>query len=141
MEPHKAYTALKLVFSIPRQAAEKAKENPKVAELKDRLIEAYPWLFSGVANKNPPDCGKFRMAKIKLKLNRNIYCHREHQLQEERAEAMNKLLMVFNERGWIEPSKREWASAAFIVPTKEKGECRLIVDYRGSKKQTEHDSY
>ena len=40
VNPQEAYTAVKSVVSIPRQAAEEAKENPKVAELKDRLIEA-----------------------------------------------------------------------------------------------------
>ena len=68
------------------------------------LIEAYLRLFSGVANKNPTDRGKFGTAKIKLKPNPNIYCHREYQLQGERAEAMKKLLMEFIELGWIEPS-------------------------------------
>ena len=67
VDPQEAYTAVKLVVSIPQQAAEEAKEIPKVAELKDRLIEAYPRLFSGVANKNPPDRGKFGTANIKLK--------------------------------------------------------------------------
>ena len=47
----------------------------------------------------------------------------------------------FIERGCIEPSDSEWASPAFIVPKKEKGEWRLVVDYRGLKEQTEHDSY
>ena len=54
---------------------------------------------------------------------------------------MKKLLAEFIERGWIEPSDSEWASPAFIVPKKEKGEWRLVVDYRGLKEQTEHDSY
>ena len=103
MDPQEAYTALKLVVSIPRQAAEEGKDNPKVAELKDRLIEAYPRLLSGVANKNPPECGKYGTVKIKLKPNPKTYCHREYQLQGERAEAMKKLLMEFIERGWIEP--------------------------------------
>ena len=141
VDPQEAYTAVKSVVSIPRQAAEEAKENPKVPELKDRLIETFPRLFSGVANKNPPDCGKFGMARIKLKPNRKIYRHQEYQLQGERAEAMKKLLMEFIERGWIEPSDSEWASPAFIVPKKEKGEWRLVVDYRGSNEQTDHDSY
>ena len=54
---------------------------------------------------------------------------------------MKKLLAEFIERGWIEPSDSEWASPAFIVPKKEKGEWRLVVDYRGLNEQTEHDSY
>ena len=34
----------------------------------------------------------------------------------------------------------QWTSPA-IVPKKEKGECRLFVDYRGLNKHTKHDSY
>ena len=132
---------MRSVVSIPKQAAEEAQENPKVAELKERLIHAYPRLFSGVANKNPPDRGRFGTAKIKLKPNPKIYRHREYQLQGDRAEAMKKLFAEFIERGWIEPSDSEWASPAFIVPKKEKGEWRLVVDYRGLNEQTEHDSY
>ena len=132
-DPEEAYTAVRSVVSIPKQAAEEAQENPKVAELKERLINAYPRLFSGVANKNPPDRGRFGTARI----NR----HREYQLQGDQAEAMKKLLAQFIERGWIEPSDSEWASPAVIVPKKEKGEWRLVVDYRGLNEQTEHDSY
>ena len=140
-DPEEAYTAVRSVVSIPKQAAEEAQENPKVAELKERLIYAYPRLFSGVANKNPPDRGRFATVKIKLKPNPKIYRHREYQLQGDRAEAMKKLLAEFIERGWIEPSDSEWASPAFIVPKKEKGEWRLVVDYRGLNEQTEQDSY
>ena len=132
---------MRSVVSIRKQAAEEAQENPKVAELKERLISAYPRLFSGVANKNPPDRGRFGTAKIKLKPNPKIYRHREYQLQGDRAEAMKKLLGEFIERGWIEPSDSECASPAFIVPKKEKGEWRLVVDYRGLNEQTEHDLY
>ena len=140
-DPEEAYTAVRSVVSIPKQAAEEAQENLKVAELKERLIHAYPRLFSGVANKNPPDRGRFGTARIKLKPNPKIYRHREYQLQGDRAEAMKKLLAEFIERGWIEPSDSEWASPAFIVPKKEKGEWRLVVDCSGLNEQTEHDSY
>ena len=92
---------MRSVVLIPKEAAEEAKENPKVAELKERLINAYPRLFSGVANKNPADCGRFGTARIKLKPNPKIYRHREYQLQGDRAEAMKKLLAEFIERSWI----------------------------------------
>ena len=75
-DPEAAYTAVRSVVSIPKQAAEEAQENPKVAELKERLINAYPRLFSSVANKNPPDRGRFGTARIKLKPNPKIYRHR-----------------------------------------------------------------
>ena len=132
-DPEEAYTAVRSVVSIPKQAPEEAQEILKVAELKQRLINAYPRLFSGVVNKNPPDRGRFGTARIKLSPNPKIYCHREYQLQGDRAEAMKKLLAEFIERGWIEPSDSEWASPAFIVPKKEIGEWRLVVDYRGLK--------
>ena len=140
-DPEEAYTAVRSVVSIPKQAAEEGQENLKVAELKERLINAYPRLFSGVANKNPPDRGRFVTARIKLKPNPKIYRHREYQLQNNRAKAMKNLLAEFIERGWIEPSDSEWASLAFIVFKKVKGEWRLVVDYRGLNEQTEHDSY
>ena len=54
---------------------------------------------------------------------------------------MKKLSKEVIERGWIEPSDSEWASPAFIVLKKEKGEWRLVVDYRRLNGQTEHDSY
>ena len=88
LHPEEAYTAVRSVVSIPKQAAEEGQENPKVAELKERLINAYLRLFSGVANKNPPDRGRFGTARIKLKPNTKIYRHREYQLQGDRAEAM-----------------------------------------------------
>ena len=139
-DPEEAYTAVPLVVLIPKQAAEEAQENPKVAELEERLIHAYPRLFSGVANKNPPVPGRFGTARIKLKPNLKIYRHREYQLQGDRAGAMKKLLAEFIERGWIEPSDSESAIPAFIVPKKEKGEWRLVVDYRDLNEQTENDS-
>ena len=132
---------MRSVLSILKQVAEEAQENPRVAELKERLKNAFPRLFSGVANKNPPDRGRFGTARIKLKPNPKIYRHREYQLQGDRAKAMKKLLAEFIERGWIEPSDSEWASAVSIVPKKGKGEWRLVVDYRGFNKQTEQNSY
>ena len=117
-DPKEAYTAVRSVVSILKQAAEEAQENLKVAKLNERLINAYPRLFSGVANKKPPDRARFGTARIKLKPNPKIYRHREYQLQGDRAKAMKKLLVRFIERGWIEPSDSEWASPAFIVPKK-----------------------
>ena len=54
---------------------------------------------------------------------------------------MKKLLAEFIEQGWIESSDSEWACPASIVLKKEKGELRLVVDYRGLNDQTKHDSY
>ena len=107
VDPPQPHTAVKWVVSIPRQATQEAKENPKVAELKDRLAEAYHELFSGVANKNAPDRGKFGTAKIKLKPNLINSRYQEYQIQGEHAKGIKKLFTEFIERGWIEPSDSE----------------------------------
>ena len=130
-DPEEAYTAVRSVVSIPKQATEEAQENPKVAERKERLINAYPRLFSGVANKNPPDRRRFGTARIKRKPNPKIYHHQEYQLQGDRAEAMKKLLAEFIERCWIKPSDSEWASPAFIVPKKQAQEREGRVEVGG----------
>ena len=79
MDPQEAYTTVQSVLTVPKQAAEDAKENPKVISLGDRLVAAYPRLFSGIANKEPLDRGRFGKAKIKLKPNpkRHLHLHRE----------------------------------------------------------------
>ena len=105
-DPEEGYAAVRSVVLILKQAAEEAQENPNVAELKERLINAYPRLFSAVANKNPPDRGRFGTARIKLKPNPKIYRHREYQLQGDWAEAMKKLLAEFIERDAPHPGKR-----------------------------------
>ena len=121
-DPEESYTAIRSVVTVPTAAVQEARENPTVDELRERLVKDYPRLFSGVANKSPPDPGRIGTARMKLKPNTKVYRHREYQLQGERAEAMKKLLKEFIEREWIEPSDSEWASPAFIVPKKEKGE-------------------
>ena len=140
-DPEESYTAIRSVLTVPTAAAQEGRENPRVDDPREILVKDYPQLFSGVANKNPPDRGRFGTARIQLKTNPKVYRHREYQLQVERAEAMRRLLRKFIERGSIEPSDSEWASPAFIVPEKEKGEWRLVVDHRRLNEQTEHDLY
>ena len=66
-------------------------------ELREKLVKDYPRLFSGVANKKPPDQGRFGTARIQLKPNPKVYWDREYELQGERAEAMKNLLKEFIE--------------------------------------------
>ena len=119
-DPEESYTAIRSVVTVPTAWAQEARTNPRVDELRERLVKDYPRLFSGVANKNRPDRGQLGTTRMKLKPNPIVYRHREYQLQGERAEAMKKLLKEFIERGWMEPSDSQWASPAFIVPKEEK---------------------
>ena len=129
VDPEESYTAIRSVVTMPTAAAQEARENPRVDELRERLVKYYSRLFSSVANMNQLHRGEFGTARIKLKPNPKIYRQGEYQHQGERAEAMKKLLKEFMGRGWTEPSDSEWASPAFMVPKKEKGEWRLVVDY------------
>jgi hypothetical protein len=62
-------------------------------------------------------------------------------LQGERGEALKKIIEDFVQIGWLEPSYSDWGSAAFVVPKKEEGQWRLVVDYRGLNQCTVHDAY
>ena len=75
---------------------------------------------------------KLSRTKIELKGNPKIYGQEKYQLQEERAEAMQKLVMESAELGRIQFPDSEWASGDFMVPKKEKGEWRLVFGYRES---------
>ena len=98
-DPEESYTAIRSVVTVPTAAAEEAKESPRLDELQKILVKGSPLSLSGVANKNPPNRGRFGTARIKLKLNPKVFWHREYQLPGERAEAMKKLLKEFIERG------------------------------------------
>ena len=72
-EPEESYTAVWSVVTVPTAAAQEARENPKVYELRERLVKDYPRLFSGVANKDSPDRGQFGTVRIKWKPNPKVY--------------------------------------------------------------------
>ena len=74
-DPEESYTAILSVVTVPTAAAQEARENPRVDELRERLVRDYPRLFSGVANKNPPDRGRFGTPHIKKKPNPKVYRH------------------------------------------------------------------
>ena len=97
-DPEESYMAIRSVVTMPTAAAQEARENPRVDELRERLVKDHPRLFSGVANKNLRDRGGFGTARIKLKPNPKVYRHREYQPQGERLEVMKKLLKEFIER-------------------------------------------
>ena len=64
-----SYTASRSVVTLLTAAAQEARENPRVDELRERLMRNYPRLFSGVAKKNPPNRRRFCTARIRLNPN------------------------------------------------------------------------
>ena len=60
----------------------------------------------------------------------------------ERAAAGQEIVEDFLTRGWIEPCPAsKWASNGFVVPKKEKGKWRLVVDYRQLNEATLPDAH
>ena len=73
-------------------------------------------------------------AKLDLYLNAKPKSVKPIQSVGERAVAEQEIVEDFLARGWIEPCPAsEWASNRFVVPKKEKGKWRLVVDYRQLK--------
>ena len=130
------------VVPVPGKAKAESNECPKIQALRARLKQKYGDIFFSGKPVFPPTVrGPYGEAKIRLKPDPRVYRHREFALRGERKEAMTKILREFIERGWLEPCRSEWASPCFMVPKKMAGDWRLVVDHRGLKAQTQHDSY
>ena len=70
-------------------------------------------------------------AKLDLYPNAKPKSMKPIRLVGERAAAEQEIVEDALARGWIEPCPAsEWASNGFVVPKKEKGKWRLVVDYR-----------
>ena len=70
-------------------------------------------------------------AKLDLYPNAKPKSLKPIRLVGERAAAEQEIVEDFLARGWIEPCPAsEWASNGFVVPKKERGKWRLVVDYR-----------
>ena len=91
--------------------------------------------------RDPPIRGAHGLSEINLFLNHKPRIQRPFRLVGEREAALNELILEFQERGWIEPSVANWASPAFVVPKKDKGTWRVVVDYRWLNECTVPDAY
>ena len=65
-DAEESYTAIWSVVTVLKAAAQEGNTTPTVDELRERLMKDYPRLFSGVANRNAPDRGRFRTVRSKL---------------------------------------------------------------------------
>ena len=130
------------MVQVPGKAKAESDDCPKIQALRARLKQKYgDTFFSGKPVFPPPVREPYGEAKIRLKQDPRVYRHRKFALRGERKEAIQKLLLDFIERGWLEPCHSEWASPCFVVPKKVAGEWRLVVDYRGLNAQRHHNSY
>ena len=93
---------------------------------------------------DPEVRGPYGVAKIELKENARPLARKPFRLGD-REGPLREFITKFLERGWIQPSRSEWAAQAFIVPkpaladgTKQ---WRLVIDYRYLNGQTKDDAF
>ena len=113
--------------------------SPEVELMRKRILADYERdIFSGEVCLRPGhEHPKFRgterlgFAKLDLYPNAKPKFVKPIRLVGKRAAAEQEIVEDFLARGWIEPCPAsEWASNGFVVPKKEKGKWRLVVDYR-----------
>ena len=113
--------------------------SPEVELMRKHILADYERdVFSGEVRLRPgQEHSKVRgterlgFAKLDLYPNAKPKSVKPKRLVGERAAAEQEIVEDVLARGWIEPCPAsEWASNGFVVPKKEKGKLRLVVDYR-----------
>ena len=113
--------------------------SPEVELMRRRILADYERdVFSGEVRLNPGQehpkvrgTERLGFAKLDPYPNAKPKSVKPIRLVGERAAAEQEMVEDPLARGWIEPCPAsEWASNGFVVPKKEKGKCRLVVDYR-----------
>ena len=83
---------------------------------------------------NPRVTGPYGVATIDLIESARPSSRKPFRMPGERETALKTIVDKYLDRGWIRPSKSEWATQAFVVPkpTAQDGtkQWRMVVDYR-----------
>ena len=77
---------------------------------------------------------------IRIKEGARAYRKAPYQLLPEQKRVLHKELREFKDKGWIRPSKSEWATVALVVPKKD-DMWRVCIDYRDLNAISEIDAY
>ena len=118
--------------------------------MRKRILAGYERdVFSGEARLHPGQehlkvrgTERLGFAKLDLYPNAEPKSVKPLGLVGERAAAEQEIVEDVLARGWIEPCPApEWASNGFVVPKKEKGKWRLVVDYRQLNEATLPDAH
>ena len=124
--------------------------SPEVELMRKRILADYERdVFSGEVRLRPDQehpkvrgTERLGFAKLDLYPNAKPKSVKPIRLVGERAAAEQEIVEDFLARGWIEPCPAsEWASNGFVVPKKEKGKWRLVVDYRQLNEATLPDAH
>jgi len=89
--------------------------------------------------------GPYGVATIELIDNARPASRKPFRMPGERESALKTIVDKYLERGWIRPSRSEWATKAFVVPKPAAADglkqWRMVVDYRYLNSQTKDDSF
>ena len=89
--------------------------------------------------------GPFGTAKIELKDSARPQACKPFRTLGIKEDALREFVNKYLQRGWIRPSKSEWAAQAFVVPKPDtpdhKKQWRMVVDYRYLNSQTKDDPF
>ena len=135
-------------FSTLRSVIASAKQHPDASSLVDEIQQLFhselhePKLARDV---DPLVRGPHGVAHIELHDGAVPCAKKPFRTLGEREAALQGIIDKYLARGWIVPSKSEWASQAFVVPkpTKADGskDWRLVIDYRYLNSQTKGDPF
>ena len=94
---------------------------------------------------DPAVRGPFGVAKIELKESGRPLARKPFRTLGLREAALKEIIDKYLARGWIRPSKSEWAAQAFVVPKPDtpdhQKQWRMVVDYRYLNSQTKDDPF
>ena len=78
--------------------------------------------------------------KIELQEGARAYRKVPYRMAEEQQKQLTEELTEFLQKGWIKPSKSEWATVALVVPKKD-GKARICINYRDFNAISVQDAY
>ena len=124
--------------------------SPEVELIRKRIVADYERdVFSGEVRLRPGKehpkvrgTERLEFAKLHLYSNAKPKSVKPIKLVGERAAAEQEIVHNVLAHGWIElyPASK-WASNNFALPTREKGKCRLVVDYHQLNEATLPDAH
>jgi len=121
-------TVIKISNELNNEQMEKAKV----------LINKYKHLFTS----DPLDigCANIEPCEINLKSNKTIFQppYRVAPVQREKLKLLIDQMIISD---IVEPSRSNYAAPVFLIPKKEKGEYRFLVDYRKLNNETISDKH
>jgi len=103
-----------------------------------QLINKFKHLFTS----DPLDigCANVEPCEIKLKSDKPIF-QPPYRTPPKQREQLKKLINEMIEADIVEPSRSNYAAPVFLIPKKEKGEYRFLVDYRKLNNETINDKH